>query len=77
MGVWDRRLRLFVVAPVLVLVGLLVGPGGWVPVLLYVLAGVMAATSVVGSCPLYTLFGIRTCPVDATSDAASMAGRTH
>jgi len=58
----DSKLRAFVVAPVLVVAGLLTGPAGWLAVVLYVLAGVMLATSVVGTCPLYLPFGLRTCP---------------
>lgn len=60
MGTLDRRLRSFVMAPVLVVVGLLVGPAGVVSIVLYVLAAVMVATSLVGSCPLYMPFGIKT-----------------
>lgn len=67
MGSLDRRLRLFLIAPALVVAGILIGPGGVVPIFVYVLAGVMVATSLVGSCPLYTLFGLRTCPA-STSD---------
>lgn len=61
-GSADRKTRAFVVAPVLVVAGVLVGPTGWLAIVLYVLAGVMLATSAVGSCPLYMVFGIRTCP---------------
>ena len=63
MGSVDRKIRSFVVAPVLVIVGLLVGPGGWLAVVLYVLAAVMLATSAVGTCPLYMPFGLRTRPL--------------
>jgi len=66
MGTLDRRVRLFLLAPALVLVGILVGPGGVVPIVCYALAGVMIATSLAGSCPLYSLFGVRTCPASAT-----------
>ena len=62
MGSFDRKIRSFVVAPVLVIVGLLVGPAGWLAVVLYALAGVMLATAAVGTCPLYLVFGLRTCP---------------
>jgi hypothetical protein len=75
MGVLDRRLRLFLVAPALLLVGLLVGPLGWLAVVLYVLAGVMAATSVAGSCPLYALVGLSSCPVDPKPVSTTPAGR--
>jgi hypothetical protein len=62
MGSADRKLRAFVVAPVLVVAGLLLGPAGWLAIVLYVLAGVMLATSAVSFCPLYALLGLRTRP---------------
>ena len=71
MGPADRKLRAFVVAPVLIVVGLLVSPAGWLAIVLYALAGVMLATSAVGSCPLYTLFGLRTCPLQKVTTPAS------
>jgi len=60
MGSADRRLRAFLGAPVLVVVGVLVGPTGWLAIVLYILAAVMLATAAVGSCPLYMLFGFGT-----------------
>ncbi|WP_273445093.1 DUF2892 domain-containing protein [Neolewinella agarilytica] len=36
---------------------------GTLGIVLLVLAGIFLLTSVVGSCPLYSLFGIRTCPI--------------
>jgi hypothetical protein len=60
MGTWDRRLRAFLIAPALVVVGLLVGPGGVLSIVLYALAAVMVGTAAVGSCPLYMPFGIKT-----------------
>ena len=71
MGSADRKLRAFVVAPVLVIAGVLVGPAGWLAIVLYALAGVMLATSAVGSCPLYMLFGLRTCPLQKVTTPAS------
>ena len=59
-GSADRKLRAFVVAPVLVVAGLLVGPAGLLAIVLYALAGVMLATSAVSFCPLYALLGLRT-----------------
>ena len=56
MGILDRRLRGFVVAPVLLVVALVLGPGSVAGIVLLVLAGVMAVTAAVGVCPLYTLF---------------------
>lgn len=75
MGTLDRRLRLFLVAPALVVAGIVVGPLGVVPVILYAVAGVMAATSLAGSCPLYTVLGIRTCPVDGGIGSPSRVTR--
>ncbi len=70
----DSKLRAFVVAPVLVAAGVLVGPAGWLAIVLYALAGVMLATSLVGTCPLYMVFGLRTCPVQkATTPGADRA----
>ena len=59
-GSADRRLRAFLVAPVLVVAGLLVGPAGWLAIVLYALAVVMSATSSISFCPLYALLGLRT-----------------
>ena len=39
MGSVDRKLRAFVVAPVLVVAGVLVGPAGWLAIVLYALTG--------------------------------------
>lgn len=63
LGSADRKLRAFVVAPVLVVAGVLVGPAGWLAIVFYALAGVMLVTAAAGSCPLYSLFGLRTCPL--------------
>jgi hypothetical protein len=62
MGSADRKLRAFVMAPMLAVAGLLVGPAGWLAIVLYALAGVMLATSAVSFCPLYALLGLRTVP---------------
>lgn len=63
MGTADRKLRAFVVAPVLVVAGVLAGPAGWLAIVLYALAAVMVATAAAGSCPLYSILGLRTCPM--------------
>jgi len=61
MGSADKviRLLLAVVFAVLYFTGTIVGTPGLV---LLVLGGVFAATSLVSFCPLYTLVGISTCP---------------
>jgi len=75
MGSADRKLRAFVVAPVLVVAGLLAGPAGWLAIVLYVLAAVMAGTAAVGFCPLYALFGVRTYPAQRASTHAAEGSR--
>jgi hypothetical protein len=67
LGSTDRKLRAFVVAPVLVVVGLLVGPLGWLALVAYALAAVMLATSLASTCPIYSVFGLRTCPLPTTA----------
>ena len=60
MSTIDRRIRGFVVMPLLVIAALLVGAGTIFGIVLLVLAAVMLATSAVGFCPLYILFHINT-----------------
>lgn len=62
MGNLDRVFRVIVAAIIAALyfTGTLTGTLGLV---LLVLAGVFVATSLVSFCPLYTLFGLSTCPV--------------
>jgi Protein of unknown function (DUF2892) len=62
MGTLDRSLRAFVVAPVAIVVALLLGAGTIAGVVLFVVAGIMLATSATGYCPTYTLVGISTRP---------------
>lgn len=70
-GSADRKLRAFVVAPVLIVAGLLVGPASWVAIVLYALAGLMLATSAVGFCPLYALLGLHTRPEEKSTTLAA------
>ena len=58
----DKMLRIAmaIVFAVLYFTGAV--PGPWNIVLL-VLGGVFLLTGLVGTCPLYSLFGISTCPV--------------
>ena len=60
MGVFDRRLRGFVVAPVAVIVAFLVGLGSIAGIVLLVVAVIMAATALSGICPLYRVLGVDT-----------------
>lgn len=60
MGNADRWIRLIVAAifAMLWFQNIVTGTAG---IILFVLAGVFGLTSVVGSCPLYSLFGINSC----------------
>jgi hypothetical protein len=60
MGRTDRMIRALLIAPVLVIVGIVAGPTGVLAYALYALAGVMLLTSAVGFCPLYAPFKINT-----------------
>ena len=57
MNILDRRVRTFLVAPAAVVIGILVGPGSIGAIVLYAIAAIMLATSAVGYCPLYSVFG--------------------
>ena len=61
MGTIDRVIRLLVAAaiPVLYFNAMLTGTVAYV---LLILAGIFFLTSLTGVCPLYSLFGIKTCP---------------
>lgn len=61
MGNADRIIRtiIAVVIAVLYFTGTITGTLGLV---LLVLAGIFVLTSLVSFCPLYTLFGLNTCP---------------
>jgi hypothetical protein len=61
MGSIDRLSRAFVVAPVLIVLGVAVfGIGSVLGVVALVFAGVMVVTAAVGVCPAYMPFGIDT-----------------
>lgn len=62
MGVLDRALRAFVVAPVAIVVALIVGAGTVAGVILFIVAGIMLATAATGFCPNYVWLGISTAP---------------
>lgn len=66
MGNADRIFRLLVAAVIAVLYFLHV-ISGTVAIVLLVIAGIFLLTSLVSVCPLYSLFGISTCPVKKTS----------
>jgi uncharacterized membrane protein len=57
MNILDRRVRAFLVTPAAVVIGILIGPASVGAIVLYAVAAVMLATSAVGYCPLYSVFG--------------------
>lgn len=62
MGNADKIIRLIMAA----VIGLLYWKGiisGTLGVVLIILAGVFLVTSLVSFCPLYTIFGLKTCKV--------------
>ena len=61
MGNADRVVRTFIVAPLLVIAGFLVGASSVLGIVLFVLAAVMVGTSAIGFCPLYAPLGLNTC----------------
>ncbi|HAL82103.1 MAG TPA: DUF2892 domain-containing protein [Mucilaginibacter sp.] len=62
MGTIDRLLRVLVAIAIIILYyfGTI---SGTLAVILLVVAGVFILTSFISFCPLYTLFGIKTCKV--------------
>jgi hypothetical protein len=60
MGTADRLVRAFLVGPAALVAALAVGIGTLGGIVLVAVAAVMLATSAVGFCPLYALFGIHT-----------------
>lgn len=61
-GNMDRIIRIVLAV---ILAGLYFGGivEGTIGLILVVLAAVFTLTAVIGFCPLYTLFGLNTCPV--------------
>ena len=65
---WDRIARV-VVGVALIVVGLaVVGGGGGTVMAVVGLA--LLITGLAGTCPLYSVFGMSTCPVDTRADTA-------
>jgi hypothetical protein len=62
MGSTDKIIRMVIAALVVLLyfTGTITGTLGLV---LLILSGVFVLTSLVGICPLYSIFGMSTCPV--------------
>lgn len=66
MGPLDRKVRAFVVAPLLIVLAIVVGAGSVGGIILFALAAIMLATAAMSSCPLYLPFGLNTCPTKPT-----------
>ena len=62
MGTLDRALRVLVIAPAAIVVALLLGAGTVGGIVLFVVAGIMLASSTTAFCPTYVLLGISTHP---------------
>ncbi len=58
-GTLDRVLRIVLGVVLLTAIAFIDGPWQWIG-----LVGIIPlATGLIGSCPLYSLFGLRTCPM--------------
>ena len=62
MGTLDRAGRAFVVAPAAIVAALILGAGTVGGVILFVVAGIMLASSATAFCPTYVLLGVSTHP---------------
>lgn len=51
-----------------------VGPASVLGIVLLVVAAIMLVTAAAGTCPLYSLFGISTCPVEKGSSSRPKVG---
>lgn len=60
MGLTDRKVRSFIIAPLLVILAIAFNSTTWLMVVLLVLAVVMWATSAIKTCPLYMPFKFST-----------------
>lgn len=65
MGTADRIIRV-IIAAILVALYLMEIVTGTLGIALLIVAGVFLVTSITSFCGLYTLFGIRTCPANAS-----------
>jgi len=68
MGGFDRVLR-FLVAIVIAILYFTQTITGTLGIVLLVVGGIFLLTSLFGVCPLYSLFGIKTCGIKKTSKA--------
>jgi hypothetical protein len=62
-GRTDRIIRAGFIAPLAIAVAFVVGIGSAGSIVALAAAAVMLGTAAVGSCPLYKVLGINSCPV--------------
>ena len=76
MGIADRIIRLLIVLAIVALYFFKIVEGTWANVLL-ALAGIFLVTSLIGFCPAYSAFGIRTCSLKKNiwSEVRGKAGK--
>jgi glucan phosphoethanolaminetransferase (alkaline phosphatase superfamily) len=65
MGITDKVIRIIVALVIAVLFYMNI-ISGTLGVVLLILAGVFVLTSFISFCPLYTIFGLSTCPTKKT-----------
>lgn len=63
MGNTDKIIR-FVLAAIITVLYFTGTVTGTLGIVLLIVAGVFVVTSLVNFCPLYTLFGLKTCPAE-------------
>lgn len=63
MGNADKIIR-FVLAAIIAVLYFTGTVTGTLSIVLLIVAGVFVVTSLVNFCPLYTLFGLKTCPAE-------------
>jgi hypothetical protein len=77
MGTVDRLVRAFVAAPVLIVVGFVLGAGSLFGIVAFVVAGVRLATAALGFCPGYIPFGLTTSGGVSTHGRVRLGGRSR
>lgn len=63
MGTTDKAIRL-IIAIVIAILYFTDTISGTLGIVLLAVAGIFVLTSLINFCPLYTLFGIQTCPIN-------------
>lgn len=77
LGTVDRLARAFVAAPVLIVVGFVLGVGSLFGFIAFVVAAVMLVTAALGFCPAYVPFGLSTRGGVSTHGRVRLGGRSR